>query len=918
MKAKLFEPVSSKYIYVDPEHNELHLLMPIVSGTDIGLDNTCKMDRSMQDFFSEGKAGVGYSLANYKKALENDLKIIPEITSYTDIIKQKKYRLKQVNDYIELIEKISKTVQGELDNRRKNLIAPILEKKSNLYGMLLRPVKMDNQIKSVSPVFSVFRRGNSPLFNALNSVISSEETLPKKISPQEQFTQLVLKTLDSKDGQPIDFNALRDQLSKKTEDVLGIAVDFYHSDYTSEELNKAFFDREMNLDDGSDPSEYINALIGYCAPHLFDNKTDSLFNKVQSHEDAEHLSILTQFYLAQVNIFCVSEELSSTNFGKVLDDSEALSSNLKDDIQRALRNNESIESALFQFVNKHHIEFGLSRLLYIQEKNIIDTTFKKQFIEIQESPHFDEFRVVNTQKKGLFVTHQGSICTDLSELISTKFPDLMDPYITQIHENFKEINGDITHQNLSVLSSININIEDVDNILELVALLQDPSIDGINQLALIKECGETKLISLLQDRMQLATLLTVLPSVSIQRALFDILGSKLDELLQTPEQLVDLLHKLPNNNAQATLILSLDNKIYDLVSNSTPAQLAAMLLGLSPSPQFAMIKSLGTHLKTIIKNPADLAEFCNSSIDCSAEDEPAFGLIQMALETLGKPCLHNYFDDFDLDHLLTFISEQPLIHELLITTLSPQLQMQIKNGEHLAYVLQMLYEEDKPVLIKCFDERQLRTLIENGDQFEKLLKIWPNKKEFLSLFNATQLESIAEKSPGWNDRFLSLYSDDLLPLISPFNSAQLQVLIHNAGNLHKILGILPDNASKEALIRNLDAKKLEPIYQDPAQWITGYHLLPSQETKIMFINHFAPVKLQAIIDYIESNHTLPIATKNIISNLKECLLVKPCVAEQPDGALTASQIAKTRLQNIKAEETKSSIQPPQDSPSNRG
>ena len=55
MKIPLTEPTAPRYIYVNLSTNTVHLLMPLVSGMDIGLDNTCKSVFAVQEFF--GKSG---------------------------------------------------------------------------------------------------------------------------------------------------------------------------------------------------------------------------------------------------------------------------------------------------------------------------------------------------------------------------------------------------------------------------------------------------------------------------------------------------------------------------------------------------------------------------------------------------------------------------------------------------------------------------------------------------------------------------------------------------------------------------------------------------------------------------------------------------------------------------------------------
>nr|MBN5936004.1 hypothetical protein [Legionella anisa] len=45
MRIVLREPVSPRYIYINPETHQIHLMVPIVGGQEISTDNTCKAIR---------------------------------------------------------------------------------------------------------------------------------------------------------------------------------------------------------------------------------------------------------------------------------------------------------------------------------------------------------------------------------------------------------------------------------------------------------------------------------------------------------------------------------------------------------------------------------------------------------------------------------------------------------------------------------------------------------------------------------------------------------------------------------------------------------------------------------------------------------------------------------------------------------
>lgn len=78
---KFKEPERCDYLYID-ENNKVHLLMPIVGGDEIGLDNTCQTAVEIRSFFygnthhDEARHSAEQQLADYKTQLEEDIKAI--------------------------------------------------------------------------------------------------------------------------------------------------------------------------------------------------------------------------------------------------------------------------------------------------------------------------------------------------------------------------------------------------------------------------------------------------------------------------------------------------------------------------------------------------------------------------------------------------------------------------------------------------------------------------------------------------------------------------------------------------------------------------------------------------------------------------------------------------------------------------
>ncbi len=154
------EPVSPRYIHINPETNRVHLLVPVVGGQDISTDNTCKATVALREFF-DGEALR--ELTAYKSALALDIGLL-EAGHAQRVAKEA--RLAQVEAYMEAISAMQHSY-GEAMNA-------FLARPSNLYGIQLRPRVQDSQSRVVNPAFNIERRNNaagvplSALYSSLN------------------------------------------------------------------------------------------------------------------------------------------------------------------------------------------------------------------------------------------------------------------------------------------------------------------------------------------------------------------------------------------------------------------------------------------------------------------------------------------------------------------------------------------------------------------------------------------------------------------------------------------------------------------------------------------------------------------------------------------------------------------------------
>jgi len=468
MKFPLTEPTNPRYIYINPKTNQVHILMPIVSGTEIGLDNTCKSVFALQEFFGKtldiNQRAVLDELTAYKKGLEFDMGLLDDNSAITT---QKEERLLQINQYISAVDAV---LQSDVLDPLKlvfpeypSAVQEIMKKENaNLHSMVLRPTEKDSFLRFVNPVFSVERNGRSVLYDTLSQAYQGV------LSLQSAKTRLCASVLASPAGQGNDFAGIQQVLTEETTKQLKLKtpVDYTHTNDNNIPVTKAFIDGILGSDEANPATaeEYIDMLLSTCAPELFNTLAESPF---YTRNNAEELSIITQFFLGGVNIYCDIHSISTANFGKVLDSSEPLSEELAAMVL-SIYTGASIEDALLDFMNEHSQDFGLERAFTPVDRAQIKSQFTQNYSEIKKSPHFDEFILLDDSNKGPFVSHQGSICLDFSEFIQAAIPALATDYFENNRADFNSLKKeDITPTNPSVHASIELSVE------ELLAKIKD-------------------------------------------------------------------------------------------------------------------------------------------------------------------------------------------------------------------------------------------------------------------------------------------------------------------------------------------------------------------------------------------------------------------------------------------------------------
>jgi hypothetical protein len=460
MKLFFREPTAPRYIYINPVTNTVHLLMPMMSGTEIGLDNTCKSVYSLQEFFgllgaNKQSAALGV-LTDYKAALEFDLKYMPNSVEKA----RKAHRLSQIDTYLEIVKQVQQ------DNR---ITAPLKQAfplypeplvhlmeavDANLHSIILRPREQDNYLRTtvIKPTFSANHNQmvndhvvpkNSILADTLRQQYQSVSFTPK--SKEE----LIRRVVSKRRGLPVDFTEIKAALMDEIQRYLGMTVSFEKTQGNryapSAPMNQPYLDEQLVIDSDNPATTeaYVNGLIQYCTPNLFDNVEGSPFNTVN---DSEHLSILTQFFLAELNIACREQGITVADFGQILESDTKLVKDLAIAVKHALEHSEPVEDTLIQYLNQHQQRFELTTLIAEESVLTLKERFKSHWEQIKASPHFDEFMLLGEQN-GLFVTHQGCMATHFASFLQMGWQDSRLDVQLQDFSAVNKTNNIIPHKN---------------------------------------------------------------------------------------------------------------------------------------------------------------------------------------------------------------------------------------------------------------------------------------------------------------------------------------------------------------------------------------------------------------------------------------------------------------------------------------
>lgn len=438
--AKQFEKKSYSYIYVDKE-NKIHIIAPISGGSEIATDNTCKAALEINQFWGIGgeaksKLTVFSNISRYIKDLENDIKTIEgKLTSKQDAqlsisLKEKKDRKEQLLLYKKLLNDMLQANDSTLSKSLFSgtypaaVVTALSQDGANAVGMRLSPAFEDPVLRIANPVFRLKRRQDAGysnglaanLLSALGSPLCGSKAKAPVIPAFKDLCKIVEGcTENEKDVEnESDLNNLKVLINQELikNGINGYKFEGANRDRKIEELSLNAIRAIVSCDeDESVPAQHATQCL-----LIEDRYTEALFEANMNQtpfadiKDDRNRSISVQFFIGVANLYYYEKTGSKLNFGQVIESNPGFQKELVDLCRDYY--GIGLEDKILGFINNRIVP---SQKIPDNEFREIALRFRARYLQVKESPHFDEFLQLAPTKVGSFYGYLNCISIHISE-----------------------------------------------------------------------------------------------------------------------------------------------------------------------------------------------------------------------------------------------------------------------------------------------------------------------------------------------------------------------------------------------------------------------------------------------------------------------------------------------------------------------
>ncbi|OGT49856.1 MAG: hypothetical protein A3F17_04290 [Gammaproteobacteria bacterium RIFCSPHIGHO2_12_FULL_41_15] len=521
---ELHEKQTYDFITVDQENN-VHVWMPMVGGNSIALETTCRAVSELAIFWGKkqehARPSCLKSLERYRDDLRFDIsKLAMNAEANSALRRSKTQRLEQIENYIALIRQLKdaqdlSAVSSGMCHYPASVLR-LLDKKSNVLSMKLSPRFEDNFTNVSSPAYRATRNdsGTTLYRNSLghflrthfqqfiarvasrpsNAIITKRNFIlaeierhfgAGEISAAEVFTRTAPQT----NGQPVTLQTLLQTLVRdRCESCEQLS---FEEDSSGLPIDESYFSDTLGLDFVT-PREFAETFINACFAETTRQTSVDIpmsgavsadpFLKIQLDTSAtaggdrynqvefiERLSVMTQFFLAEINLFCFAHNLSTRNFAAVFDADPNLQATAANIVLDHISRNESPVMSLLNMIEAKMSafslgsnNFGLKRKLTPADKEAIIARFSADYNQVKDAPHFDEFLLffsswAVTSTVPDFVTLNGRMSCHLGTYVSAAQPALLQQNQFLRHHldvAQRRSSHELNHQNTTVEQSV--------------------------------------------------------------------------------------------------------------------------------------------------------------------------------------------------------------------------------------------------------------------------------------------------------------------------------------------------------------------------------------------------------------------------------------------------------------------------------
>jgi ankyrin repeat protein len=435
------------YIYLID--NKVYLTIPIIAGSDIATDNTCKTFKVLEKYIDNVQTELDF-FGNLFELLGD---------KYTS-------QRAQIQQYKNIVESLHQ--QGAFnglhaDDFNSAVLKEFLDQSNS---MVLDPqTNRDNFLKSSNPTFSLQHERFSGQ-GVTKSILG--------VKFREAITNIKSIKLDTpsidnfKEALP-DIN-INDEAPLERCKEAWLQAGFTERQWTDaggaleERINQMLTIKEED-DEIFDKDQLCGALDSVW-PIITQNQVsfNSLANDIfkgssRREVKIDKIAVLNQFFLGNLNIYLKDLDRETINLGQIFDSSEELSSSLANAVQESLTQGDNAADTIINFLEIN----GLCPELSKEQKEEAKKLFINRYITIKGSDHFDEFFVLPKDTNSPWFYYGGAFSLEITKFASKfqvtkdKFKDFIDSI------NFNEVarEDDNSLPNINFIDHFDLDNKDI-------------------------------------------------------------------------------------------------------------------------------------------------------------------------------------------------------------------------------------------------------------------------------------------------------------------------------------------------------------------------------------------------------------------------------------------------------------------------